>query len=127
VLYVTRENGCVDVISDASYLPLHAVVSFFCVFLLSCCRCQGGFVVASMSSPSSLRETLSRHLVIEETKLMIGERMGNGSFGVVHKGTYNGKPVAIKVCIRCKRISLSSMLCFTRDFLETCAFSPFTP
>jgi hypothetical protein len=54
---------------DASHLSsLHAVVSLVqvCVFLLSCCRCQGGSVVASMSSPSSLRDTLSRHLVIDQ-------------------------------------------------------------
>jgi hypothetical protein len=105
---------------DASHLPLHAVVSFFCVFLLSCCRCQGGFVVASMSSPSSLCETLPRHLVIEEAKLTIGGELAHGSIGLagVHKGTYNGKPVAIKVCIRCKRFLCHPCCVFNEIFLK---------
>ena len=34
---------------------------------------------------------------LDHSELIIGARLGNGAFGTVHEGTYNGMPVAIKI------------------------------
>jgi hypothetical protein len=40
---------------------------------------------------------LPRHLRVDEASLTIGDRIGEGSFGVVNRGVFNGQPVCVKV------------------------------
>jgi hypothetical protein len=46
----------------------------------------------------SIVAALPPHLLIDESKLVKGEVLGRGSYGVVNKGEFNGQPVCIKVC-----------------------------
>jgi hypothetical protein len=47
-----------------------------------------------MSAP---RISLPRHLVIEESAVVLGEKLGEGAFGMVHRGTLHGQAVCVKV------------------------------
>ena len=57
---------------------------------------------------TSTRAALPDALVIPESALVLGEKVGTGAFGVVYKATLNGLPVCVKVC--CTRAAVKSCL-----------------
>jgi hypothetical protein len=57
-------------------------------------------------SASSAIAAFPRHLRVDEAALTFGEVLGQGSFGIVNRGTLNGLPVCIKVNrLSCRRSS----------------------
>ena len=84
-------------------------------------------------APDMVMEDVCEKFRVEESKLMLKQSrdhlLGDGSFGVVYRATYNGKPVAAKVISHLFfKIAVSGsvveiVLPSTLDSLETqCAF-----
>ena len=61
-------------------------------------------------APDVVMEDVGEQFRIEESKLILkishGSLLGDGGFGAVYRASYDGKPVAAKVC-ECWRFSVS--------------------
>jgi hypothetical protein len=63
---------------------------------------------------SNFRQSLVRLLTINESDLVKQEEIGHGAFGFVHRGSYRGQPVCIKVTLVLALCSRPSFTVFRR-------------
>lgn len=65
----------------------------------------GGTSQGEIDEPHS-HSGLCSWKAISYDEIELGEQLGGGSMGLVHRGTYKGKPVAVKTLVSCIRHSI---------------------